>query len=170
MTGEAGADVAALRAVSQHAASLRDVPDEPEIATAVLASEAWTTEQRTHVRLLDAPVSAVDDILGRAGGGGLGPAWSDLPHVVVHVAGRDGRCVGLYVTGELPGSRSLNGREVGLQRLLAQATGEAGASLRAAPTRSRDRGVARWSEGETTVVGRWRSEELIELRIGEAQP
>ena len=169
-TGDAAVDVPAWRALSTLAASANGIQGDTELTSTARAADAWAAEQRGQVTLLGAPITAVEDILGRTPGGALAPAWPDLSGVAVYLARSGGRCTGLYAVGATEGARALTGREAGLQRLMAQAIAQPGATIHAAPATGRSRGVARWSEGRTRVTGRWRDGTLVELVIGEASP
>lgn len=168
-TGDAAVDVPSLRALSTLAGAVGGVRGDPELTSAARAADVWAAEQRTHVTLLGAPVAAVDDILGRPTAGRPLTGWSDLAGVAVYPAAADERCAGLYVVGAQDGSRALRNRE-GVRRLLAQATGQVDATVRPRPASAGQHAVVRWTEGGTPVVARWSGEELVELRIGQADP
>ncbi len=168
---DASATVRALRQLSAQAAEVGAPTDDPEMTAAAAAASAWATEQRSHVPLLGVEVAAVDDLLERPAGSTSATGWSELAGVSVYTAASDGRSVGLYVVGATAGARTLRHSEVGLRRLLVQATGQPGAAVPARPAMETGLyAVVEWREGDTPVVGRWSGDNLMELRIGQAEP
>lgn len=167
--GELLARTRALRELSQVAAAARTAAGgDLDLAEKARATASWVAAERAKVPLIGVPSAVVDEILERSGGAGVG--WPELGGIAVHASVSSGRIKGLYVVGATKESRSLSGKEGGLQRLLAQATGRPEATLRARPSSGRTHETVRWVEGGTTVVARWNGSQLMELRIGDASP
>ena len=99
--------------------------------------------------LLGAPVALVDEVLARPKAGSPLTGWRELEGVAVYLADIGGRCTGLYAVGAAAGSRSLTGKEPGLRRLLAQATGRPTAAIQPRPRSAKEQDVSTWTEGST---------------------
>ncbi|AUX32031.1 MULTISPECIES: hypothetical protein [Sorangium] len=140
-----------------------------EIQEKANAASVWARAELGKVTLIGAPVAVVDELLERDAGS-ASTGWPELKGVSVYVAKVGAVCSGLFVVGASPGLRFLNGNEEGLRRLLAQATGRPGATLRARAASSKTHSISTWAEGSTPVMARWNDTRLMELRIGRASP
>jgi hypothetical protein len=150
-------------------AVLAATPDE-ELSKKAAAAASAVEAELSRVLLIGAPVAVVNDVLARPAAGSALTGWRELEGVAVYLADTADRCAGLYVVGAAAGSRSLLGKEPGLRRLLAQATGHPAAAIRDRPKSPKEHEVSTWTEGSTKVSARWRGEVLMELRIGAAAP
>lgn len=165
------AAVRSLRATTVLAATVGATPDDAEVTTAARTAAAWAEAERARIPLMGAAVASVNDILGRPAGSAFLTGWADLAGVGVWTAASsDGSCEGLYVIGAAEGARTLRGREAGVRRLLAQATGRADATVHPRAASAPQYAVVRWREGSTPVTARWAGDVLVELRIGRADP
>ncbi|WP_437819568.1 hypothetical protein [Sorangium sp. So ce1078] len=159
-----------LRSLSKLAVmAQRGAGGDGEVQEKANAASAWARAELGKVVLIGAPVPVVDELLERDAGS-VSTGWPELKGVSVYAAKVGGVCSGLYVIGASPGLRSLYGNEEGLRRLLAQATGRPGATLRARAASSKTHSVSTWAEGSTPVMARWNDTTLMELRIGRASP
>ncbi|XXX81445.1 hypothetical protein WMF30_22060 [Sorangium sp. So ce134] len=147
----------------------RTAAGDGEVQDKANAASAWARAELGKVALIGAPVPVVDELLERDAGS-ASTGWPELKGVSVYAAKVGGVCSGLFVVGASPGLRSLYGNEEGLRRLLAQATGRPGATLRARAASSKTHSVSTWTEGSTPVMARWNDTMLMELRIGRASP
>lgn len=157
--------VAAAMAVTIKAAS----PDAELVQRAEGAATAMAAEL-SKVRLVGAPIALVNEVLERPKAGSPLTGWQELDGVAVYLADTGGRCAGVYVVGATQETRSLSGKEPGLKRLLALATGSATAALPPRPKSRKDHEISQWSDGGTPVLARWYGEALMELRVGAATP
>jgi hypothetical protein len=160
----------ALRAAaSLGGAVLAAAPDE-ELSKKATAAAATVDAELSKVLLIGAPVALVNEVLARPTDGSPLTGWRELEGVAVYPADIADRCTGLYVVGAAAGLRSLLGKEPGLRRLLAQATGRPAAAIPGRPKSPKQHDVSTWTEGSTKVSARWSGEVLMELRIGDAAP
>jgi hypothetical protein len=157
------------RAATLGSLVLAATPDAQLSEKATAAGTALEVEL-AKVLLLGAPVALVDEVLTRPNAGSPLTGWRELEGVAVYPADVGGRCTGLYVVGAAAGSRSLTGKEPGLRRLLAQATGRSTVAIHPRPRSAKEQEGSRWTEGSTQVLARWNGEALMELRIGDAAP
>ncbi|WP_441286848.1 hypothetical protein ACSRUE_31660 [Sorangium sp. KYC3313] len=159
-----------LRALSKLAVMAeRSASGDGEVQEKANAASAWARTELGKVALIGAPVPVVDELLERDAGS-ASTGWPELKGVSVYAAKVGSVCSGLFVVGASPGLRSLYGNEEGLRRLLAQATGRPGATLRARAASAKAHSVSTWAEGSTPVMARWSDTTLMELRIGRASP
>ncbi|WP_437580656.1 hypothetical protein [Sorangium sp. So ce887] len=159
-----------LRASSKLSAMAQGVAEgDSEVQEKANAASTWARAELGKVALIGAPTPVVDELLERDAGS-ASTGWTGLKGVSVYAAKVGGVCSGLFVVGATPGARSLYGNEEGLRRLLAQATGRPGATLRARSATSKTHSVSTWAEGSTPVMARWNDTTLMELRIGRASP
>ncbi|WP_155798464.1 hypothetical protein [Sorangium cellulosum] len=159
-----------LRSLSKLASTTHGVAEgDGDVQQKANAALGWARGELGKMPLIGAPVAVVDELLERDGGS-ASTGWPELKGVSVYAAKVGGVCTGLYVVGAAPGARSLQGNEEGLQRLVAQATGRPGATLRARPASAKAHSVSTWAEGSTPVTARWSDTTLMELRIGRANP
>ena len=156
-------------AASSANALLAATPD-GELAEKAKAAVAAEQSELAKITLIGSPVALVGEVLQRPEGNRSLTGWHDLNGIAAYLSDSGGRCVGLYLIGVEKGMRSLVGREAGVRRLLAQATGRAAASIPPHPKSSKEHETSRWMEGSTQVMARWNGEALMELRIGDATP
>lgn len=162
--------VRSLRALARLADNTAALAGEDvELRERAHGTESWAAAELAKIQLIGAPADVVDEILQRKPGAPGSVGWQGLDGVAVHASIVTGQCKGLYVVGATPGSRALSGREVALEKLLAQATGRREAKIHRRAT-SRTHEVTRWTEGATPVMARWNGDALMELRIGDASP
>jgi hypothetical protein len=148
---------------------LAATPD-AQLAEKATAAVAAAEAEISKVLLTGAPIALVNEVLDRPTPGSPLTGWVELQGVAVYPADVAGRCTGLYVVGAVASSRSLSGKEPGLRRLLAQATGRPTAAIQPRPKSPKEQEISRWTEGPTQVLARWNGEALMELRIGDATP
>jgi hypothetical protein len=162
--------IQALRVAAELGKAVLDATPDAELSEKATAATAAVDSELSKVLLIGAPVALVNEVLDRPEAGSPLSRWRELEGVAVYPADIAGRCAGLYVVGTTKGSRSLSGKEPGLQRLLMQATGRPTVVIPSRPKSLKDQETSTWTEGTTPVVARWHGEALMELRIGSVVP
>lgn len=162
--------IRALRVAAAMGSTVKAASPDDELSQRASGALSAVSAELAKIRLVGAPAALVDEVLGRPQAGSPLTGWPELEGVAVYSAESGGRCAGLYVVGATKEGRALSGKDRGLTRLLAQATGSASAAVQARPKSGKEHDVSRWSDGGTPVMARWSGETLMELRIGAAPP
>jgi hypothetical protein len=131
------------------------------------AAIALADTARARVPLLTNEIAIAEELLGPSSKNAQGVPAIALDGVTLYLSvDRAGRCAGIYVVGDKPGSREIASSTWPPDRLLSQAVGAPDVTLPPSAGRS----ILRWYAGGAPVMARWRSGSLVELRIGDATP
>ena len=136
------------------------------------ASDAapWAQDQIARIRMIGAPRSVIDALLGRAAGVAT-TGWDELRDVAVYAStAEDGTVTGLYAVGERLTARAITARRMGLVRLMAQAVGDPALAVALVRTTADTHTETRHDLEGTRATARWFGDDLMELRIGRAAP
>ena len=136
-----------------------------DLATLATATRDWANGERAKVPMLWSEAPVVSELVAE------GAAPSDAIELkgttVVPAFAGNHKCSGVYAIGNADASRSYNSTSWPPERLLSQAVGKPATIHKPA---NNDVTTTSWYESGFPVVARWRSGQLVELRIGDAAP
>ena len=142
-------------------------PDEVALVATAKSTAASVGAERAKVALIGSDIATAAELVGK-----LSPRPEGASAIALEGGGNvylamdgTGVCRGVYATGD-PGKRALQSAVWTPNRILSQAIGKP-----AFVQQTRDPlGTARWIEGGTPVVARWKDGAVVELRIGADGP
>ncbi|MBX3220108.1 MAG: hypothetical protein KF795_06275 [Labilithrix sp.] len=139
-----------------------------ELATAAKSTADWAAAERARVPLLGASQAVVEELLEAPARASGKTTYMTVDGTQVYlVLDATKTCRGLYLVGASATARAIRGETWSSDRFLSQAVGRAATVKKPSPGTS---STSRWFEVFAPVVARWRSGELVELRIGDAAP
>lgn len=143
------------------------VGDDRELAHAATHARTLALEARAKTPLIGASEAILTELVAPLTKQNDKISLFSIEGVTLHaVFDKQRMCRGLYAVGPKAGSRALASSTWPPERILSQALGRTVSLKRPTGTAT----VSRWAESGIPIVARWRSERLVELRIGDAAP
>ena len=154
-----------LASAAKKTASLA-ASEDSELREIATKAQTWSESERAKSPLLGAEITVLEELLGSTATYDVrGPSFTlDAARAFVVVDSQK-RCRGIYAVGEKEGARAIHVATA--ERLLSQATGHAAKVNK--PSAASET-TARWFDVNAMVTARWKGDQLIELRIGDAAP
>ncbi|NTX37291.1 hypothetical protein HUA74_36440 [Myxococcus sp. CA051A] len=152
---------------------LGETPSDADLGERARQAATWTREERERIPLIGAERAVAISLLQLTTGSDTSLLTKTTDSVALYCALKDGRCAGAYLVGADKSSRVLNNLKhtATTKELLSRVMGHP-VEL---PTPPQLRGgksptQTTWKDGGVTIVARWSSTYLMELRIGEVKP
>lgn len=152
---------------------LGETPSDSDLGERARQAATWTQEERERIPLIGAERTVAISLLQLTTGSDTSLLTKTTDSVALYCALKDGRCAGAYLVGADKSSRVLNNMKhsATTKELLSRVLGHP-VEL---PTPPQPRGgktptQTTWKDGGVTLVARWSSTYLMELRIGEVKP
>jgi hypothetical protein len=157
-----------LRAFGETAAEVANgISADVELRNQASAAQDWAETERGKVPILGSDESIASELLGafeqqtpKVGSISLGTLRVYLSFDARKI------CRGIYVVGSNASARALSVSDEALRRVLAQALGRSTTIREATSTTT----SSSWNDHGVQIVARWRSGDLMELRLGDAAP
>ena len=148
-------------------AAAKTIAADADIIKHAEAARDWAQSERDHVPLLGNDENTAAELLGVLQDQSATVAVASSGPIQIYL-NFDGHkvCRGVYVVGVTAGSRAVDPSDDALGKLVAQVFGHTVSLRPPLPTTT----ASSWTEHGTAVTARWRSGELMELRIGDATP
>ncbi|WP_394826107.1 hypothetical protein [Pendulispora albinea] len=141
-------------------------PGDEALVRRAKEAETWALSERAKVPVLGADRAIAEELFAAPATTDGNRVWIAREETIIYLAlDATKTCRGLYVVGAR--AHSTHRAVSSAERILSQATGRASVMKGPPPGGG---SASRWYESSTPVVARWRSGELIELRIGDAAP
>lgn len=141
--------------------------EDPELRSASVRALQKAQGERHAIPLLGSTLEVIEGIVGSVVPRTPKIYLASLDGAELYFAmSDDGTCQGVYAVGPAKRRRVLGSEAWGVDRVASQALGRA-VSMKSAKDNG---GVARWNEGGVPIVARWHSGNVVELRVGSADP
>lgn len=137
-----------------------------ELNAAARKAATWATSERAKVALIGAELPVVEELLGTTSATDTHGTFVTIDKTRAFlILDPTKRCRGIYAVGEREGARVI--ATTVAEQLLSQASGHSATVKRPSAD---SRSVSRWFEVNAMVAARWKDGQLMELRIGDANP
>ncbi|NVJ22109.1 hypothetical protein HUW62_12865 [Myxococcus sp. AM011] len=152
---------------------LGETPSDADLGERARQAATWTREERERIPLIGAERTVAISLLQLTITSDASILKKTTDSVALYCALKDGRCAGAYLVGADKSSRVLNNvkHTATTQELLSRVLGHP-VELPTPPQPRSGKAPTQttWKDGGVTIVARWSSTDLMELRIGEVKP